>query len=129
MIRAPSATDPYADPAARPGATERGAAADGRARLPRPRRASPRRSAEPLHLAPPRPDTERYPAGHFVEAVKQWILGDPRFGATDEDRRNLLFRGGLRITTTLDPALQAAAEQAVSAIAARATAPIPTARW
>ena len=113
MIRAPSATDPYAEPA--PVLARRNVVLQRMAELgylaPDALAAA---IAEPLQLAPPRPDTERYPAGHFVEAVKQWILGDPRFGAADEDRRNLLFRGGLRITTTLDPTLQAAAEQAVS---------------
>jgi penicillin-binding protein 1A len=69
---------------------------------------------EPIHLAPEQTATERYPAAHFVEAVKQWILSDPHFGATDEDRRNLLFKGGLRITTTIDLKLQTAAEHAIT---------------
>jgi penicillin-binding protein 1A len=58
---------------------------------------------------------DRYPAGYFVEEVKQFILTDSHFGATPEERRDLLFRGGLRITTTLDPARQAEAEKAVAA--------------
>jgi penicillin-binding protein 1A len=113
LIRAPSANDPYVDPA--PVVARRNVVLQRMAELgylgPDQLAAA---IAEPLHLAPPRPDAERYPAGHFVEAVKQWILGDPRFGPTEDDRRNLLFRGGLRVTTTLDPALQAMAEQAVS---------------
>ena len=114
MIRAPSATDPYADPA--PVLARRNVVLGRMAELgylgPAEYAAG---VAEPLRLAPPRPDAERYPAGHFVEAVKQWVLADTRFGATEEDRRNLLFRGGLRITTTLDPTLQAVAERAVDA--------------
>ena len=73
--------------------------------------------AEPVVLgSATTPAAERYPAPHFVEEVKQWILDDPRFGATAQERRNLLFGGGLRIQTTLDLAQQAQAEQAVAAI-------------
>ncbi len=59
------------------------------------------------------PAAERYPAAHFVEEVKQWILDDPRFGPTAKARRDLLFGGGLRIQTTVDLDLQAKAEAAV----------------
>jgi penicillin-binding protein 1A len=62
------------------------------------------------------PAAERYPAAHFVEEVKQWILDDPRFGATPKERRDLLFGGGLRIHTTVDLEAQAQAEAAVRAI-------------
>ena len=73
--------------------------------------------AEPLTLASAlTPAAERYAAPYFVEEVKQWILDDPRFGATAQDRRDLLFGGGLRIQTTVDLAQQAQAEQAVAAI-------------
>ena len=40
------------------------------------------------------PAAERYQAAYFVEEVKQWILDDPRFGATPKERRDLLFGGG-----------------------------------
>ena len=62
------------------------------------------------------PAAERYPAAYFVEEVKQWILDDPRFGATPQARRDLLFGGGLRIQTTVDLEMQAQAEAAVAAI-------------
>jgi penicillin-binding protein 1A len=62
------------------------------------------------------PAAERYPAAHFVETVKQWILDDPRFGPTAKARRDLLFGGGLRIQTTVDLKMQAAAEEAVKAV-------------
>jgi penicillin-binding protein 1A len=62
------------------------------------------------------PAAERYPAAYFVEEVKQWILDDPRFGATAKERRDLLFGGGLKIHTTVDLAMQAQAEAAVAAI-------------
>ena len=55
----------------------------------------------------------RYPAGHFVEEVRRWFLDNPAFGASRGVRERLLFEGGLRIETTVDLDLQAAAEQAV----------------
>ena len=58
----------------------------------------------------------RYPAAHFVEEVKRFIRSDPRFGATETDRSNLLVNGGLRIYTTIDLGMQAKAEDAVAKI-------------
>ena len=43
-----------------------------------------------------------------MEEVKQALFDDPRLGATREERQNRVFRGGLRIYTTLDPAGAAA---------------------
>ncbi len=43
---------------------------------------------------------------YFVEEVKQALFDDPRLGATREERQNRVFRGGLRIYTTLDPRAQ-----------------------
>ena len=51
------------------------------------------------------PETQDY----FVEEVKQILFDDPRLGATREERQNRVFRGGLRIYTTLDPRAQALA--------------------
>ncbi|MDQ1394914.1 MAG: penicillin-binding protein, partial [Acidimicrobiaceae bacterium] len=76
-------------------------------------------AAQPLGLRV-RPLEERYAAPYFVEQVKRFILDDPdhtgKFGATPEARRDLLFRGGLRITTTVDLARQAEAEDAVAKV-------------
>ena len=46
------------------------------------------------------------PADYFVEEVKQRLLADERLGETAQERYNAVFRGGLRIHTTLDPQLQ-----------------------
>ena len=54
------------------------------------------------------PETQDY----FVEEVKQVLFDDPRLGATREERQNRVFRGGLRIHTTLDPRAQALATTA-----------------
>jgi membrane peptidoglycan carboxypeptidase len=51
-------------------------------------------------------------AAYFCDYVIKSILNNPAFGETDADRRRLLLRGGLVITTTLDPVLQAHAHQA-----------------
>jgi penicillin-binding protein 1A len=58
----------------------------------------------------------RHPFPYFVDYFKRWFLGNPDFGETRADRYRLLFTGGLRITTTLDPAIQRAAEDSVGSI-------------
>ena len=83
-----------------------------------------RGSATP-HVLAQREAGDRYPAPQFVEQVKRFVLRDPRFGATRAERQELLFSGGLRITTTLDPAAQLAAEEAVGSV--RPAAPGPDA--
>jgi penicillin-binding protein 1A len=53
---------------------------------------------------------------HFTEAVKDYLLnGSTVLGDTEQERYNALFRGGLRIHTTLDPQLQALAQAAKDA--------------
>ena len=71
---------------------------------------------EPLVLAQRKTPlgTLRYP--YFVEFVKQQVLSDPAFGATEAERAHALFDGGLQITTTLDRRLQDAAESAVAGV-------------
>lgn len=50
---------------------------------------------------------------HFTEAVKDFLLNNSTvLGETEQERYNALFRGGLRIHTTLDPAMQDFADQA-----------------
>jgi penicillin-binding protein 1A len=59
---------------------------------------------------------EQYPYPYFVDYVKRWFLANKAFGRTYDDRYRLLFTGGLRITTTLDPGVQSAAQDAVSSV-------------
>lgn len=76
----------------------------------------------PLRLQMP-PDGQPYPAPYFVDYVKDWFLANPRFGETQQDRYDLLFRGGLRIFTTIDPRLQGLAEEAIDEVLPYATDP------
>jgi penicillin-binding protein 1A len=71
----------------------------------------------PLQLEP-RLGARRYPAPWFVDYVKHQILTSPRFGATYEERYDFLFKGGLRIYTTIDLRMQRAAEAAVNGVLA-----------
>jgi penicillin-binding protein 1A len=73
-------------------------------------------AATPLQLAPPQPLPEQlpYPAAHFVDAVKDWLLrGTDALGSTQAERFDALYRGGLRINTTIDLDLQAQAERSI----------------
>ncbi|HEX2293699.1 MAG TPA: PBP1A family penicillin-binding protein [Actinomycetota bacterium] len=77
-----------------------------------PRRATAARR-RPLGVTRTAPPQEsRYP--YFVEAVRQELLRDRRLGRTDDERARALYEGGLAVRTTLDPALQEAAERAVA---------------
>ena len=54
------------------------------------------------------------PDDYFAEEVRRQLLADKRLGETPQDRSAMVFKGGITVETTLDPALQAAAEQAVA---------------
>lgn len=64
----------------------------------------------------PSPTPNVLVAPYFVEYIKQEILGNPEYGATKEERYNFLFKGGLRIHTSLDPKMQQSAEKAAETI-------------
>jgi membrane peptidoglycan carboxypeptidase len=54
-------------------------------------------------------------AAFFCDYVTKVITSNPIFGETEKERQAMLYRGGLEITTTLDPSMQAAAEANVQA--------------
>ena len=66
-----------------------------------------RRDAVPTQVFKPLPP----PNDYFVEEVKQRLLADERLGETVQERYNAVFKGGLRIYTSLDNRMQAAAEE------------------
>jgi membrane peptidoglycan carboxypeptidase len=79
-------------------------------------------AALPLGVSPPPPPpTTRYP--YFVELVKRQLLADPRFGPNEATRVRRLFGGGLRIHTTIDPVVQAHAEEAARTVLPDASDP------
>ena len=112
LITAPNHFDPFVRPASAEGRRdvvlgswrEMGTISRGRA-APGPARADRGRAQRDSRTG------TRYP--YFVDYFKRWFLANPAFGQTYDDRYRLLFTGGLRITTTLDPAVQAAGENAV----------------
>jgi membrane peptidoglycan carboxypeptidase len=68
--------------------------------------------ADTLHVTPVKVGCQAAGgSAFFCEYVIKEIMASPEFGETAGDREALLYRGGLEITTTLDPAKQAAAEQ------------------
>ena len=73
--------------------------------------------AAPLQVRRRRGGTQqRYPYPYFMDYFERWFLTNPAFGKTFDERRRLLFTGGLRITSTLDPTMQRAAESSVRSI-------------
>lgn len=75
--------------------------------------------AAPVEIAPPqpRPEQQPYPAAHFVDEVKRHLLKESdALGSSQAERYNNLYRGGLRIVTTIDLDLQAAAERSIAAV-------------
>lgn len=73
--------------------------------------------AQPLALSPSVPPngcaTSAYP--FYCQWIRDEISTNPAFGPTPAAREELLYRGGLRIQTALDPAVQQAADAAASA--------------
>jgi penicillin-binding protein 1A len=67
----------------------------------------------PLPRRPHR-DDRHYPAAHAVADAVEELRADERLGETQADRDNAIFRGGLTIRLTIDPAQQRAAERAVA---------------
>ena len=71
--------------------------------------------ADTLHVTPVKVGCQAAGgAAFFCEYVIKEIMASPEFGETAKDRQGLLYRGGLEITTTLDPAKQSAAERQVT---------------
>jgi penicillin-binding protein 1A len=114
LIQAPERTNPYRDPAA--AQQRRDVVLDRMAEL---GRAAPEEvaaaRAQPLGVVPQTPGG-RYPAAHFVAQVERFVTSNPAFGPDRPARERRLFTGGLRIETTLDPALQHLAERAVAEV-------------
>ncbi|MFD2793663.1 transglycosylase domain-containing protein [Promicromonospora vindobonensis] len=53
-------------------------------------------------------------AAFFCDYVIKEVMASPEFGKTKADRQDLLYRGGLKIVTTLDMKMQKAAQETVA---------------
>ncbi|RJQ31359.1 MAG: PBP1A family penicillin-binding protein [Actinobacteria bacterium] len=62
--------------------------------------------------AHPQKYSSTYAAPYFVEYVKSLIMKDKKFGTTEQERANVLYKGGLKIYTTINLTMQANAETA-----------------
>jgi membrane peptidoglycan carboxypeptidase len=116
LIRAPAALDPRTDPSSatiRRNQVLRSMASLGTITP----AAAAEAEAKPVAVLPARPAD----ASHrfVVEAVKREFLASPAFGATEEERRQLLLTGGLSIRTTINPHLQQSARTALGSISER----------
>jgi penicillin-binding protein 1A len=69
--------------------------------------------AQPLGLIPTRNHAYASDIGYFVEEVRRRLIG--RYGENAEDGPNSVYAGGLWVRTSLDPALQTAAQDALRA--------------
>ncbi len=114
FIQAPNRTNPYRNPAG--AQLRRDVVIDRMLTLHKiDAAAAAAAKAAPLGVGP-QPETAHYPDPQFIEQVKKLVLTNPAFGPNQAARTRLLFTGGLRIETTLDPKLQALAEQAVAQV-------------
>jgi len=68
--------------------------------------------AAPLPLVPTR--GELRPTSTFVDEVQSRLFDDPRLGETAAERQAAVLGGGLKVYTTLDPAMQLQAEESVA---------------
>jgi membrane peptidoglycan carboxypeptidase len=115
IVQQPSAFDPIANP--KPALARRNIVLDRMAQVGVASQADvDAAKATPLALKPKNPGNgcEVSKVPFFCDFVLKTILNDKVFGATRADRTNLLLRGGLTITTTLDPKAQRYAQQALA---------------
>ncbi len=67
-----------------------------------------------LKISPTGNGCDVSPFGYFCNYVYRTLLADKTFGATEAERRQQILRGGLTITTTIDPKLQQQAQTAIN---------------
>lgn len=67
-----------------------------------------------------KPPAEYKPDNAWAAEVYERLKSDKRLGTSAQERQNQLLRGGLKIYSTLDPALQADAQRAVDDASKRA---------
>jgi membrane peptidoglycan carboxypeptidase len=74
-----------------------------------------RKSKMVLHSPPAQNSCALSPYPYFCNYIKEWLLQDPALGATRAARAKRINEGGLTIQTTLDPKIQADAQEEINA--------------
>jgi membrane peptidoglycan carboxypeptidase len=116
LVQAPSATDPIRDPAK--ALTRRNVVLDRMHTLKLITTTAwqnARHSPMELHSLPAQNSCALSPYPYFCNYIKQWLLQDPALGANTAARTKRINGGGLTIQTTLDPKIQANAQQKINA--------------
>jgi Membrane carboxypeptidase (penicillin-binding protein) len=72
---------------------------------------SARKSKIVIHPKPAQNSCALSPYPYFCNYVKEWLLEQPALGKTRAERSRRINRGGLTIQTTLNPKIQATAQQ------------------
>jgi len=69
--------------------------------------------ANAVSLPTEKPSAELKPQNYLAAEVQRLLLEDERLGETPQERYNKVLKGGLKVYTSYDPDLQAAAQRAV----------------
>ena len=70
--------------------------------------------ARVVPLPTTKPAADLRPKNYYVDEVQRRLLDDPRLAPTARERYNLVFRGGLKVTTAYDQRMQDEAQAAVT---------------
>ena len=116
LVQAPSATDPIRNPAK--ALTRRNVVLDRMHTLKLITDAawqSARKSKMVIHTLPAQNSCALSPYPYFCNYIKEWLLQLPALGATRAERSQRINQGGLTIQTTLNPKIQAIAQEQIDA--------------
>jgi membrane peptidoglycan carboxypeptidase len=116
LVQAPSATDPIRSPAK--ALARRNVVLDRMHTLKLISDAawqSAKKAKMVIHTLPAQNSCALSPYPYFCNYIKEWLLQDPALGANRAARTQRINEGGLTIQTSLDPKIQAAAQQQINA--------------
>jgi membrane peptidoglycan carboxypeptidase len=116
LVQAPSATDPIRNPAK--ALTRRNVVLDRMHTLKLITDAawqSARKSKIVIHTLPAQNSCALSPYPYFCNYIKEWLLQDPALGANRTARTQRINEGGLTVQTSLNPKIQAVAQQQINA--------------
>ncbi len=116
LVQAPSATDPIRSPAK--ALARRNVVLDRMHTLKLISDAawqSAKKAKMVIHTLPAQNSCALSPYPYFCNYIKEWLLQDPALGANRAARTQRINEGGLTIQTSLDPKIQAVAQQQINA--------------